>query len=225
LARILLANEGIIPVELETHGNKKWVENIAKRTKGQKKLFLNSYQNASLYSFYSKEELTGAYNSFDARKNQFNILNLQDLLTNQDIIQVTGHKKEDAFYIFDKKKKGKLYGEILNNFQPLRDLKYTTADNIQLQNSSNTIDIEIYNPYIFDFSNKKINTLIVLKDVKNKTINIINASYKNSEKIPSSQTSSHTLVFIIKESIDIKKVDHFDIVIKNNSKMAHQKVN
>tara|TARA_B100000809_G_scaffold266920_1_gene333013 strand:+ start:7742 stop:9388 length:1647 start_codon:yes stop_codon:yes gene_type:complete len=224
LARVLLANEGILPLELETHGNKTWVEKLMKQTKGQKKLFLNSYQNASLYSFYSKEELTGAYNSFNSRKNQFNIWNLQDSLINQDIVQIQGHNNSDALYVFDKKKKGKLYGEILEKFQSLRNLTYTTNNEILL-NENNKIAIDIYNPYTYNFSLDKINTLVILKDANNKTIETIVASYKNTNTIPSSETSSHILVFKIKGSIDLKQVDHFNIAIRNNTKMAYQKVN
>ena len=224
LARILLANEGILPVELETHGNKKWVEKIAKETKGQKKLFLNSYQNASIYSFYSKDALTGAYNSFDARKNQFNIWNLQDSLLNQDIIQITGHDNGDALYVFKKKKKGKLYAGILEDFKSLRNLKYISG-NATLHNNNNTVDISIYNPYRYDLYTEKIGTVIILKDAKNKTINVTSASYREDITITSSKRTSHTLLFNINESIDIKRVDHFDIAVRNNPKMAYQKVN
>lgn len=224
LARILLANEGILPVQLETHGNKQWVQEIKKETQGQKKLFRNSYQNASLYSFYSGD-LTTTYNSFDSRKNQFNLWDLQTPLLNKTIIQVDGGKTENDVYIFEKKKKHLLYGVVINHFEPIKDLNYTFEER-KLSPGKNTLPTSIQNPYNYDINLNELNTLIVLKNAKNQTIITSNGSYsKNNDSIKKNETITENISFIIPKNIDVKKIDHLDIVLRNNPKMAFQKVN
>ena len=225
LARIIMANDGIIPIQLEMHGNKQWVQDIYKETKGQPKLFVNSYQNASLYSFYTND-LTGAYNSFTSRKNQYNLWNFQNTLANKNILLIDGHKTDNTNYIFQKKEKGMLYGVALNNFNPIRDLNYTIAEKKAAQKGANSIEIEIYNPYHHNFNTDNLETLVALKNKTNQTLHTCKATYNTEDNNIEKNKSIETILnFEISEQINLKKIDHFDIVIRNNSKMAFQKVN
>lgn len=225
LARIIMANDGIIPIQLEMHGNKQWVQDIYKETKGQPKLFVNSYQNASLYSFYTND-LTGAYNAFTSRKNQYNLWELQNSLANKDILLIDGHKTKDTQYTFKKKQKGTLYGTPLHNFNPLRDLTFRITKANKVQQGKNSLKTTITNPYNYKFKLDELETLIALKNKKNQTLHICKATYKSEIKVLKKNKSLKAILdFDISEKVDLKKIDHFDIVIRNNSKMAFQKVN
>lgn len=225
LARIIMANDGIIPIQLEMHGNKQWVQDIYKETKGQPKLFVNSYQNASLYSFYTNE-LTGAYNTFTSRKNQYNLWDLQNSLANKDILLIDSHHTNDAQYTFKKKKKGTLYGTPLHNFNPLRDLTFKITKSNKAQQGKNSLKTKITNPYNHKFKLDELETLIALKTKKNQTLHTCKAIYNSEINVLEKHKSLNAILdFEISEKIDLKKIDHFDIVIRNNSKMAFQKVN
>ncbi|WP_152285487.1 ArnT family glycosyltransferase [Flavicella marina] len=222
-ARIILANDGILPIQLETHGNKQWVENINQQTKGKQKIFLNSYQNASLYSFYSKE-ITAAYNNYDSRKNQFNLLDIQNNLENKTVVHISGNSNRETNYIFAKKKKDTLYGSTINSFFSIKDLKYTYK-NLDLESGINKKTINIYNPYSKSISLKDVESIIVLKDKQNQTQKTVHLHYTSVDNVlqPNSNSSIEIEFNITKNTS--KKIDHFDIAIRNNTKMAFQKVN
>ena len=69
-ARVLMFSEGILPVKLNTHGNEAWALELKSKTQGQKKIFINSYQNAATYWYYAKEE-TYYMKNFTGRNNHF----------------------------------------------------------------------------------------------------------------------------------------------------------
>jgi hypothetical protein len=225
LARIVMANEGLIPVELEMHGNKKWVQNIKKKTPNQKKLFLNSYQNASLYSFYSKD-LTGAYNSFESRKNQFNLWDFQTPISNKNILLIANHKKENNAFVFDKKSNGKLYGTYLNKFTPVRDIKISYNKDYILRSGQNSLKISINNPYKQKTNLNNLDVRIAFMSKKNLIIHNEKANFNTSFKTEPFNTAEKIyLNFNLSDKVDLNKISHFDFVLRNNSKMAYQKAN
>ena len=73
-ARLLMAVDGILPKQLEMHGNEKWVNNLNKEIGNKTPLFFNSYQNTSFYWFYSGER-PYQLNAWDSRKNQYDLYN------------------------------------------------------------------------------------------------------------------------------------------------------
>lgn len=85
VARIALANQGFLPIHLDTHGNKKWVDTFQKKYEGKTKYFINSYQNASSYWFYSKEK-PYYYQSFTGRKNHFTLLQKDQNLDSESAV-------------------------------------------------------------------------------------------------------------------------------------------
>ncbi|MDG2279986.1 MAG: hypothetical protein P8L42_05085, partial [Flavicella sp.] len=171
-------------------------------------------------------DLTGAYNAFTSRKNQYNLWELQNSLVNKDILLIDGHKTKDTQYTFKKKQKGTLYGTPLHNFNPLRDLTFKITKANKVQQGKNSLKTTITNPYNHKFKLDELETLIALKTKKNQTLHTCKAIYNSEINVLEKHKSLNAILdFDISEQINLKKIDHFDIVIRNNSKMAFQKVN
>lgn len=66
-----------------------WAQEIKAEAKGQPVLFLDGFQQASYYNFYT-QSLTGvAYNSFNYRKTQYDLWPLADDIQHQKVLLVT----------------------------------------------------------------------------------------------------------------------------------------
>ena len=101
--RFLLANEGIIPIKLECHGNKAWAVALKEVTKDREIIFLNSYTNPALFTFYT-EKKASSHNSINVRKSQYNILKIDDQFENKDILveRSLNSQKEKPYLSFVK---------------------------------------------------------------------------------------------------------------------------
>jgi hypothetical protein len=105
--RFLLAFEQLSPIHLEPHGVKEWSQEISTKANGKPVLFIDSYQRAALYEFYSKQ--TGlSYNTLDYRPNQYDFDKRWSSI-NQDSVFVVSSKPYDFEERVDSPKKGDLF--------------------------------------------------------------------------------------------------------------------
>ena len=73
----------------EFHNWKKWAKEIQKLADGRKVVFTNSFQRPAKYSFYTGE-ISHSNNNLRYRKNQYDIWNYEDSLTNAPVIIFNG---------------------------------------------------------------------------------------------------------------------------------------
>ncbi|WP_299711307.1 glycosyltransferase family 39 protein [uncultured Tenacibaculum sp.] len=112
--RIIVANDGLVPKQFEMHGNKKWVKKLDQQLANRTPLFLNSYQNTSLYWFYSgKKPLQ--INSWRSRKNQYDLYDYNQNFDLNKFALVTFNKTGNATDSLIKKNKSLLYIETNTN--------------------------------------------------------------------------------------------------------------
>jgi hypothetical protein len=78
--------KGLIGRE-EFHGNKRWVENIRQHSNGSPVVFLDSYQRASKYWFYSGQP-SFSLNTPYYHRNNYNFWNLEDSLRGKPVYLV-----------------------------------------------------------------------------------------------------------------------------------------
>lgn len=102
--RVVIAVEGLVPVTLETHGNKKWALAIQQQFPNHKKLFHNSYRRAATYWFYTKDTAS-TYNSSESRKNQFNLLAIHHNWTANKILHISENPRKGSHIIHQKNEK------------------------------------------------------------------------------------------------------------------------
>ncbi|TCI85122.1 ArnT family glycosyltransferase [Tenacibaculum sp. M341] len=110
--RFAMANDGILPHQFEMHGNKKWVSELKSKVKDQNPLFINSYQNTSLYWFYTGQR-PYQINAWYSRKNQYDLYNFNKTYHTDSILLVnTGRLKSTDSLI--KKNNRKLFIKSIN---------------------------------------------------------------------------------------------------------------
>jgi hypothetical protein len=133
--RVYLANDVIfnevsthLKVRNEFHNWDTWAMEIAGKAQNRPVVFLNSYQNASKYIFYTNN-LAHSYNGVNYRKNQFDLWNTEAKIQGKDVLIVSG-RGLPGFYPFETAL-GNYYISELKNFR-----------------SYNKVDIEVLNEYL-----------------------------------------------------------------------------
>lgn len=105
--RFMMAFEQLSPVHLEPHGVKEWSEKISSKANGKPVLFIDSYQRAALYEFYSRQ-IGLSYNTLTYRPNQYDFDTRWSSI-NQDSVFVISSKPYDFEQRVDSPKKGDLF--------------------------------------------------------------------------------------------------------------------
>ena len=167
-ARIVLANEGIIPVRLDFHGNKEWTLKVKDLTKNSEKLFINSFQNASIYWFYTKEKVHYEKN-YLGRKNQYGYIPDNDVFASDSIAYITRISKEYSEIKMKSSGKDSIFISFIKNYKPLFDVEinFTNAANLEFNTSmKKSYEAVIKNPYSFDISTKEIEVHVVFQNKK-----------------------------------------------------------
>ena len=167
-ARIVLANDGILPVRLDFHGNKEWTLKVKDLTKNSEKLFINSFQNASIYWFYTKEKVHYEKN-YLGRKNQYGYIPDNDVFASDSIAYITRISKEYSEIKMKSSGKDSIFISFIKNYKPLFDVEinFTNAANLEFNTSmKKSYEAVIKNPYSFDISTKEIEVHVVFQNKK-----------------------------------------------------------
>ena len=167
-ARIVLANDGILPVRLDFHGNKEWTLKVKDLSKNSEKLFINSFQNASIYWFYTKEKVHYEKN-YLGRKNQYGYLPDNDVFSSDSIAYITRISKEYSEIKMKSSGKDSIFISFIKNYKPLFDVEinFTNAANLEFNTSmKKSYEAVIKNPYSFDISTKEIEVHVVFQNKK-----------------------------------------------------------
>lgn len=94
IARVLLAIPSLSPVVLEPHWADLWVPEVKEKTKSSPLVFVNSYQNASVYKFYTGID-THSYGIPRGRKSQYALMDTEEKMQGRSVFaigkQLTGH--------------------------------------------------------------------------------------------------------------------------------------
>lgn len=167
-ARIVLANDGILPVRLDFHGNKEWTLKVKDLTKNSEKLFINSFQNASIYWFYTKEKVHYEKN-YLGRKNQYGYIPDNDVFSSDSIAYITRISKEYSEIKMKSSGKDSIFISFIKNYKPLFDVEinFINAANLEFNTlMKKSYEAVIKNPYSFDISTKEIEVHVVFQNKK-----------------------------------------------------------
>ncbi len=223
--RISIANEGIIPVKLDFHGNKQWTLEVESLTKNSEKLFVNSFQNASIYWFYTKEK-SHYQKNYLGRKNQYGYIPGNDVFSSDSIAYITRISKEYSEIKMKSSGKDSIFISFLKDYKPLFDLEinFENSTNIEFNTSMiKSYTIIINNPYTFDINTKDIEVQIAFQNKKgNEKYSIPTKIHSTTIKALSKQTHSLEL-----EGSLIRDIHEYPIVgigIKTSQNMDLVKV-
>ncbi|TYP98249.1 dolichyl-phosphate-mannose-protein mannosyltransferase [Tenacibaculum adriaticum] len=162
--RFAMANDGMLPRQFDMHGNKKWVAKLDKKLDGKKPLFLNSYQNTSIYWFYSGKK-SYQYNSWSSRKNQYDLLDYNNGFAFDEMIKIEYSKERYTTDSLIKRNKGKLFLSKIKNYKKENILLEIVETPIIKKNQLNHFKVVVQNPNHIDLNT--VDFYIILKD-KNK---------------------------------------------------------
>ena len=223
--RISIANEGIIPVKLDFHGNKQWTLEVKRLTKNSEKLFVNSFQNASIYWFYTKEK-SHYQKNYLGRKNQYGYIPGNDVFSSDSIAYITRISKEYSEIKMKSSGKDSIFISFLKDYKPLFDLEINFENSTNIEFNTSMIKfytIIINNPYTFDINTKDIEVQIAFQNKKgNEKYSIPTKIHSTTIKALSKQTHSLEL-----EGSLIRDIQEYPIVgigIKTSQNMDLVKV-
>jgi len=223
--RIMIANEGIIPVKLDFHGNKQWTLKVKEFTKGSDKLFINSFQNASIYWFYTKEK-THYQKNYLGRKNQYGFIPNNDVYTSDSIAYITRISKEYSTIKMKSSGKDSIFISFINDYKSFFDIEidFVNSSNIVFNTSTKKLyDVIVKNPYKFDINLNDIEVLVAFQNNKG------NEKYSITSKINTSivKASSEEIFSLELDGSLIYDINEFSTVgigIKTSQKMDLVKV-
>ena len=223
--RIIIANEGIIPIKLDFHGNKQWTLKVKKLTKNSEKLFVNSFQNASIYWFYTKEK-SHYQKNYLGRKNQYGYIPGNDIFSSDSIAYITRISKEYSEIKMKSSGKDSIFISYLKDYKPLFDLEINFKNSTTIEFNTTmkkSYDVVIKNPYSFDINIEDIEVHVAFQNKKG------NEKYSIPAKINSSTIkalSQQNLTLELEGSL-INNIQEYPIVgigIKTSPNMDLVKV-
>jgi hypothetical protein len=127
-------------------GNKESASKIKSFAGNTPIIFQDAWTDASLYTFYSGDKRTVSINSGEYRRNQFDIIDADELYTNQTVIVLTTDSLLFPHAERIKTNRSVLYGKKIDNFRSYYNL---TIELINVEKTSDSLDItvSIKNPY------------------------------------------------------------------------------
>lgn len=222
-ARLIIANDTIIPNKFEFHGNKEWALKMEAQTKGIDKLFINSYQNASIYWFYSKEKPHYQKN-YLGRKNQYGLIKDNEVFTSDSIAHVT--RVRDLYSKIALKGSGKdsIFVSFVKNYKSISKVKihFLLPKNLVFDTQKeNMISVLMENPYSYDIENMDIEIVFQNKEA-NKIYSI--PLLKDFDSLKAHSSLKANLIF---DGRKIQSIENFPIAgigIRTSEKMELVKV-
>lgn len=144
--RIAIANESLSPVLYETHGNKRWVQQLKEIAGSLPVVFRNSYTEASMYMFYSGEKAF-SLNGYPFRPNQFDLRNEEDKYRHQKVVYMASNRDADSSFAIIRPFRERIWrGVRYDDFTPWRKLKLTVPENSKVL-KADSVEISLLNPY------------------------------------------------------------------------------
>ena len=136
------------------NGYDTWASEIKNYSKGYPVIFLDGFQDPSLYNFYTQSTKGFGYDSYRYRKTQFEIFPLEDSIRNRKayFADMVSHKSQNQDTIITNK--GIYYGVWLDSVRMYQKVNFVPED-ISHQwetNETKTIIFEVSNPYNEDIS-------------------------------------------------------------------------
>ena len=186
-------------------------------------MFINSFQNASIYWFYTKEKVHYQKN-YLGRKNQYGYIPGNDVFLSDSIAYITRISKEYSEIKMKSSGKDSIFISFLKGYKPLFDIEinFSKLSNIEFNTSwKKSYDIVINNPYSFDINTEDIMVEVAFQNKKGNEKYSIPAKINTSTiKAMSEQNISMevdgSLIYNIEEypivGIGIKTSQNMDLV-------------
>lgn len=183
VARVQLATP-ILPIKMETHGNKKWANELKEKTEGQQKVFINSYRHTAAYWFYTNEPAYYLRN-YRGRNNHFQLLQQDKDLSSKEVALIRKVRENSSDLGVQTRQRDSLFAEIVPNFVDLAQLNVTILDEeISFTlNGSNSLQVEIESSFDRDINLNEFSVVIGFMSATKREFYTIDAKVLSDQKV------------------------------------------
>jgi len=166
--RVFLASPSISPIVLETHLAQQWVPELKKNTESKPIVFVNSYRNASLYSFYTGIK-THSYSVLKGRKSQYNLKDYEAKIQGEDVYSASTFIKDPPELA--KKNNSALYGKPISNYNTFEKVKcIIDLDTLLIKKEKYDFQFRFINTYAKNITFGQVRFVGVFQGYRNKII-------------------------------------------------------
>ncbi len=160
-------------IKNEYHNNKKWVKDISLLAGPRPVVFTNSYQHASVYTFYTGK-FAHSLDNLNYRKTQYDLWNFEEQLHGKEVLYVphflTDYYKENLTkYILPNG--DSVFVRVYKDFQSLQRECVILSDDLYTfdRTGTNSIHLRIFNPYPFmiNFRHNELPVVFQIAFIKN----------------------------------------------------------
>ncbi|MCD6544959.1 MAG: glycosyltransferase family 39 protein [Flavobacteriaceae bacterium] len=169
IARLFLANENISPVKLEPHIAKTWIPQLKEKTNSKPIVFVDSYQNASLYNFYTGIK-THSYSILKSRKSQYDLIDFEDNMQDKNLYTASKRLKEAPFLVI--RKRDSLNGFPIQNYNTFQKVKCIIENDKMMMNEGEKLNFQFkfINTYPKNINFDHVKFIGVFQGHKNKIL-------------------------------------------------------
>lgn len=212
--RIGLVYEPFFPIVYETHGNKKWVNEITSQVGSTPVVFENSYRNAPMYSFYSGFP-SYSLNNIRYRQNQYSIDSSEFRVQHKRVLY-TSKYIEEGDVSFTTAKGDTYYGTYIDSFESFRKLRCYVAGKKNIS-MVGTHHLEVYNPYKVDIDLAKIKFSVAYLNAYKQVKEVVPVTVETLKPNTKVLTSRDSTGFAFKLPVyEKEKPAYFKICISEN---------
>ncbi|MGB5274189.1 MAG: glycosyltransferase family 39 protein [Flavobacteriaceae bacterium] len=213
--RLGLVFEPLFPIHYESHGNKKWVQELKSKVGDMPVIFENSYRLAPMYTFYSGSP-SYSLNNINYRQNQYSIDDSEAKVQHQKVFYVSPFLPQEsvAFTMLD----GEVfYGRYIDDFESFRKLKCDLDQISYSLQSGETYALRVINPYDTDVDISKLKFAVAYMNPNKRIQDIIPIKPKlvlhNKPVLKSNDTTRFT--FLLPKP-EMERPSYFRIGISEN---------
>ena len=152
--RLGLVFEPLFPIHYESHGNKKWVQQLKDKVGNTPVIFENSYRLASMYTYYSGNS-SFSLNNINYRQNQYSLDNSESSVQGKKVYYISPIL-HDAEFAFTNAVGDPYYGKYINDFESFRKLRCAIDANVIGMDTEKEQHLKVFNPYAKDIDLKKL---------------------------------------------------------------------
>lgn len=215
-ARIGLIYEPLFPITFETHGNKKWIQEIENAATGLPIVFENSYRDAPMYEFYSGKPAI-SFNNIRYRQNQYDIDGAEASVQGKEVYYLSKYVKKAGRSFPMGDGRHILYGYFIRDFESFRKLKCLIPAEEIVFNTEKTQVMQVYNPYQKDIPLEKLRFGVAYMNDYKEVRDVVNMKVNPIDPKVLMLQSNDTVSFTFKlPQTDLKRPAYFKVGISEN---------
>lgn len=200
VARVLLAIPSVSPVVLEPHWADLWVPEVKEKTESLPIVFVNSYQNASIYKFYTGID-THSYGIPRGRKSQYALLNTESNLQGRSVFAVGKQLTQHKF--LTRKMDQDLYGSSIDSFRSFQHIKcIIELESLEMSPDKQArIPFKLVNTYDTELNFENARLMGVFQNRKKLVLQEFEIEFPGLKKLKPLETRSMEAVFRVPDTL------------------------